>query len=54
MRKGGKFMKEKLMKKHGELREKMKKHDEAILELLKQGHRDIIMQILTDYLSSLG
>ena len=47
-------MKKKLKKKHGELREKMKKHDEAILKLLKQGHRDIIIQTLTDYLSLLG
>ncbi len=46
-------MKEQLKKKHSELREKMKKHDEAILKLIKKGHKEIVIRILTDYLSSL-
>ena len=43
----------KLMIKHDELRDKMKKYDEALLELLKQGHRELITQTIKDYLSSL-
>ena len=46
-------MREQLMKTHKKLREKMKKHDEAILKLLRQGHEKIIVQIISDYLSSL-
>ena len=40
-----------LKKTHDKLREKMKKQDEAILELVKQGHRELIIQIIKDYLS---
>lgn len=43
-------MQEQLMKKHDELRDKMRKHDEALLELLKQGHRELIKKIIKDYL----
>ena len=42
-----------LKQKHDELRERMKKYDEAILRLIKQGPRDIIIQTIKDYLSSL-
>ena len=49
--KGDEFMQEQLMKTHDELRDKMKKYDEAILELLKRGHRTIITQTIKDYLS---
>lgn len=44
-------MKEQLKKKHSELRVKMKKHDEAILELLRTGPIDLISNIIKDYLS---
>ena len=58
-------MQEQLKKKHKKLRDKMRKHDEAILKfrdkmrkhdeellrLLKQGHREIILRVITDYLS---
>ncbi len=40
-----------LEKKHADLREKMREYDEAILRLLKQGHRKLITQIIKDYLS---
>ena len=43
-------MKEQLTKKHDELREKMRKYDETILKLLKQGHRELITQVIKDYL----
>jgi hypothetical protein len=46
-------MKKPLDEKHDELSDKTKKYDEVILELIKLGHRDIIVQTLTDYLSSL-
>ena len=35
---------------HDELLEKMRKHDEELLKLLKQGHRALITQIIKDYL----
>ena len=41
-----------LEKKHNEIREKMKKYDEIILKLLRQGHKDLVAQIIKDYLSS--
>ena len=44
-------MQEQLKKKHNELRDKMRKHDEELLRLLKQGHRELIKKIITDYLS---
>lgn len=58
-------MQEQLKKKHRALREKMRKHDEAILDLynklqkqdeellrlLKQGHRMLVIKVITDYLS---
>ena len=58
-------MQEQLKMKHDQLRERMRKRDEAILEfrdkmrkydeellqLLKQGHREIILKVIKDYLS---
>ena len=46
-------MREQLKKVHGELNERLKKYDEALLGLLKQGHRELITKIIKDYLSSL-
>lgn len=46
-------MAELLKKKHDELRDKMRKHDEALLELLRRGPIDLISDIITDYLSQL-
>ena len=46
-------MREQLKKNHDELNEKFKKYDEALLGLLKQGHRELITKIIKDYLSSL-
>lgn len=43
-------MKEILKKQHAALRAKMQKHDEAILKLLKQGHREIVIRVIKDYL----
>ena len=45
-------MEKHLEKKHDELRERMKKYDETLLQLFKQGHRALITQIIKDYLSS--
>ena len=42
-----------LMKKCDEFVEEMKKHDEALLELLKCGQRELIAKVIKDYLSSL-
>ena len=39
--------------KHDEFCEIMKKQDKALLELLKQGHRELIAQTIKDYLSLL-
>ena len=44
-------MKEQLKKKHTELRKKMKKYDDTIFELLKQGHKKLVVQVIKDYLS---
>ena len=33
-----------------ELYEKLKKQDEALLRLLKQGHRELIIKVIEDYL----
>ena len=46
-------MGEQLEKAHDEFIEKMKKQDDAILELLKQGHRSLIIEVIKDYLSLL-
>ena len=57
-------MTELLKKKYDELRETMRKHDEAVLEfrdkmrkldqelldLLRQGHRELILEIISDFL----
>ena len=37
--------------KQDEFIEKMKKQDEALLRLLKQGHRELIIKVIKDYLS---
>lgn len=44
-------MEEQLIKKHSEFCDNMRKQDEAILRLLKQGHRELISQIIKDYIS---
>ena len=44
-------MEKQLKKKHDEFCEQMKKYDKALLELIKQGHRELIIQIIKDYLS---
>lgn len=46
-------MNKKLKKKHDELRDKMRKHDEALLELIRRGPIDLIYDVITDYLSQL-
>lgn len=46
-------MGEQLKKVHDELCEKMRKYDEALLRLLKQGNRELITQVIKDYLSLL-
>lgn len=51
--KGAEIMSEQLAIKQDELREKMKKYDEALLKLIKQGPIEVISKIITDYLSSL-
>ena len=33
-----------------ELYENLKKQDEALLRLLKQGHRELIIKVIEDYL----
>ena len=38
------------MKKHDELYEKLNKQDEALLRLLKLGHRELIIKVIKDYL----
>ena len=38
------------MSKHDEIIEKLKKQDEALLRLLKQGHRELIIKVIEDYL----
>ena len=46
-------MGEQLEKVNDDFIEKMKKQDEAILELLEQGHRSLIVKVIKDYLSLL-
>ena len=46
-------MSEQLKRKHDEILEKLRKHDEALLKLLEQGHRDLIVRIIKDYLSTI-
>ena len=46
-------MKTQLKIKNNELLEKLRKHDEALLKLLEQGHRDLIVRIIKDYLSTI-
>ena len=43
-------MREQLLKKHDEFCELMRKNDEALLDLLKLGHRELITTIIKDYL----
>lgn len=43
-------MRKQFEKKHDELYEIMKKQDEALLRLLKQGHRELIIKVIEDYL----
>ena len=40
-----------LMKNCDELRDKTGEYDKTILELLKRGHREIIINVIKDYLS---
>jgi hypothetical protein len=44
-------MKEKLKKQHAALREKMEKYDQALLKMVNVDTIDIIIKVLTDYLS---
>ena len=39
-----------IRKKQDEIYEKLKKQDEALLRLLKQGHRELIIKVIEDYL----
>ena len=39
--------------KHDEFYEIMKKQDEYLLRLLKQGHRELIIKVIKDYLSTI-
>ena len=39
-----------LIKTQDELYENLKKQDEALLRLLKQGHRELIIKVIEDYL----
>ena len=41
-----------LIKTQDELYENLKKQDEALLRLLKQGHRELIIKVIEDYLLS--
>ena len=43
-------MREQLKKKHEEFIELIRKNDEALLDLLKLGHRELITKIIKDYL----
>ena len=43
-------MREKLKKKHSELRVLMRKYDEAILEMLNPNTRETILKVVKDYL----
>ena len=44
-------MKEQLKNQHDELRARMKKCDDALLELIKKGPVELIMKVIKDYLS---
>ena len=44
-------MQEQLKKKQRALRDKLRKQDEELLRLLKQGYRELIIKVITDYLS---
>ena len=44
-------MTEQLKTKRDELREKMRKHDEALLKLIPKGPVDLICKVIKDYLS---
>lgn len=44
-------MREQLMQKHSELREIMKKHDEALAKMINVKTRDTIRKIITEFLS---
>ena len=50
MYKGGNFMGKQIEKIHDEFCELMRKNDEALLDLLKLGHRELITTIIKDYL----
>ena len=39
------------MRKHDEIIEKLKEQDKALLELIEQGHRELITQVIKNYLS---
>ena len=39
-----------LLKKQDEIIEKMKKQDEELLDLIKQGHRELIIKVIKDYM----
>ena len=43
-------MRKQLKKNYDELCDKTSKYDEALLELLKQGHRALIIKTIKDYL----
>ena len=44
-------MKEQLIKNYDEIQVETRKYDEVILRLLKQGHRELISKVITDYIS---
>jgi hypothetical protein len=45
-------MKTQMNKKQDILLERMRKHDEELLKLLKQGHRELITKVIITFLSS--
>lgn len=47
-------MREKLRKKHSELRELMREYDVAILKMLNPKTRETIQKVIKDYLSQPG
>lgn len=53
MYKGGDFMRKQSTKTQNEFCDNTKKQDEALLKLLKQGRRELIISTIKDYLSSL-
>ena len=44
-------MQEQLTKKSEEFIENIKNHDKALLELIKLGHRKLVIKVIKDYLS---